>query len=96
MARDEYEKQIRLMGGEALEELRRHEREAKRRQRAKRYAAGLDASGRPITTADAQRRADVRREFTPHPTDCCCYDCLYGDDVRDVLPVVVRVAGGRA
>lgn len=74
-----------------LEAKRRKEREAQRRRRAKRYAAGLTAAGKPIQRPELS--AALRR-FADHPPRCVCYDCLWNQPVPHV-PTVHHFAGAR-
>ena len=55
---------------------REREKLKKRRQRARRYDAGLKADGTPVTRLAWSMR---KRAFwePKHPSDCVCYDCLF-------------------
>ena len=61
---------------------RRIQREAKRRQRARHYKAGLDHKGHPRSGAVVWRAGAVGS----HPTGCLCRDCLWGEPAAYVKP----------
>ena len=83
-----YELGIRLAGGARLADLRERERQAKRRQRERYYAAGLTAGRRPVVRPDlvvAHR----------HPVGCLCHDCLFSP-AAVMHPSLTRSLRGQA
>ncbi len=55
------------------EDRKTRDRRQKRKQRAKLYAQGLTATGKPMKNPNMSPRLR-----NTHPEGCPCYDCLWG------------------
>lgn len=53
---------------------------SKRRRRARLYAAGLTAQGKPRVVPVEMLPEESRPQYADHPQACQCYDCLWGPD----------------
>lgn len=81
---------LRAIAEGRLEEFRRKRRDEKRRHRAQLRAKGLNGEGRPMVRPDLSVIGRIAHG-TLHPSDCLCYDCLWGaSDARVAAEAPVR------